>query len=497
MDSTSLTMSPLWNQFIGGSFQSRSPTLDAEATINLMSVTIDSASNAKKSMLLGTPGLRRLFSVATESCRGMFSQDGRTFAVVGATLYELDLTADTATTLGTVADDELPVSFASNGRGGEQLAICSGGELYVFELDTNTFLGAVTLPLTNAAASVDFIDGYGLVLEKDTVRCWFTALEDFTDVDGLDYFARSQTSDNFVAMKVLRDKVWLFGSQTTELYYDSGDADTPFVPYPGALLREGCAAPWSVTIQGEAIYWLAQDAEGRARFVRAADLDAQPVSTDAIDFALAQAPRLDDTEVLSYWQEGHGFVIWTCPSLSNCGRTFVFDTKEQLWHERASRDTIVSIFYRWRARGVASTDQGVIVGDFETGEIYLLDLNYFSDNGNPIWRVRRTPYLSAENSWLFVDQFELGIQAGVGLNSGQGVDPQVALRVSRDGAMTWGPAITASVGKQGNYLNRAVWRRLGRVRGDRLVIEVSQTDPVRTVWGPGAWLRITQGSDAA
>ena len=115
---------PVWSQFCSGSYTSRSGTLDQEATINLYSATVESQSNAKQKSLIGTPGLRKLLSVSTTACRGLFSEDGRTWCVVGAVLYELDLTANTATSRGTIADDGLPVSFASNGRGGEQLAIC-------------------------------------------------------------------------------------------------------------------------------------------------------------------------------------------------------------------------------------------------------------------------------------------------------------------------------------------------------------------------------------
>src|ERR1044071_9092397 len=122
-------MSPLWSQFIGGTYTSRSPTMADEICVNLFPVTIESQTNAKQKMLLGTPGLRALFSTATESCRGLFYEDQRAFGVVGAVLYEFDLVANTATSLGAIADDGLPVSFASNGRGGEQLAICGGGEL--------------------------------------------------------------------------------------------------------------------------------------------------------------------------------------------------------------------------------------------------------------------------------------------------------------------------------------------------------------------------------
>src|SRR5881396_224847 len=207
---------PAWSQFCGGSYQSRSPTLDCEQTINLYPATVESQTNTKQKSLIGTPGLRRLMSVATTGCRGIFSEDGRTWCVTGGVLYELDLAANTATSRGTIANDGLPVSFASNGRGGEQLAICGGGAVYVLDLETNVLTGPIALPLTNAAVQIEMIDGYGLLLEADTVKVWFSALENFESWDALDYWARSQTSDNYVALAVVRDRIYAMGSSTTD-----------------------------------------------------------------------------------------------------------------------------------------------------------------------------------------------------------------------------------------------------------------------------------------
>jgi hypothetical protein len=59
-----------------------------------------------------------------------------------------------------------------------------------------------------------------------------------------------------------------------------------------------------------------------------------------------------------------------------------------------------------------------------------------------------------------------------GLATGQGSDPQVMLRVSRDGGRTWGNERWRSIGKIGEYKKRVLWGKVRprarfRVRGLR------------------------------
>lgn len=397
--------------------------------------------------------------------------------------------SDDFAAIGTIPNDGLPVSFASNGRGGEQVALVGGGQLKIINLRTNTLSAAITLPLTNAPVMVDFLDGYFVLSEANTIRVWFSALEDGTSWDALDFFAVSLTSSNVVGIKVFRDRIWVFQSQSSLVYYDSGDADNPFVPYPGSVMQEGCVTPWAIVVLGEQIFWLAQDNQGRNRIVSAVDYAPVVISTPPISFALASYSTTADCEVLAYEQEGHPFVCWTFPTGD---QAWCYDTRTQQWHERSTYDATTGLRHRWRARGSCATETGIIVGDAVTGDVYTLDLDTFTDNGATIQRLRRTPYLSAENQWMFIDRFELGIQSGVGLVDGR--EPELMLSLSRDSGYTWTPPTMTSMGAMGNYLARAIWRKLGRVRADRLVIEVTQTDPVRAVWGPGAWIKARAGS---
>ena len=61
----------------------------------------------------------------------------------------------------------------------------------------------------------------------------------------------------------------------------------------------------------------------------------------------------------------------------------------------------------------------------------------------------------------------------------QGANPQAMLRWSNDGGSTWSNEHWTSIGQQGRYNNRAIWRRLGQAR-DR-VYEVVVTDPIKAV----------------
>ena len=79
----------------------------------------------------------------------------------------------------------------------------------------------------------------------------------------------------------------------------------------------------------------------------------------------------------------------------------------------------------------------------------------------------------------------------MGLNSGQGSDPQVMLRWSDDGGHTFSNEHWKSMGAIGKYGKRTIWRRLGATMKIRdRVYEVSGTDPVR-IYIMGAELAIS------
>jgi hypothetical protein len=94
-------------------------------------------------------------------------------------------------------------------------------------------------------------------------------------------------------------------------------------------------------------------------------------------------------------------------------------------------------------------------------------------------RLRRAPHLSVENIDLFHSAFELDLEPGMGLKTGQGSNPQLIMRMSRTGGKTWGNERWVTAGPQGKYTTRARW--LSNGRGRDIVYEVVCSDPVKIV----------------
>jgi hypothetical protein len=116
--------------------------------------------------------------------------------------------------------------------------------------------------------------------------------------------------------------------------------------------------------------------------------------------------------------------------------------------------------------------------------VYTLDENKFTDNGQTIVRELVTRHGSSDFNMITVAEFFLDMETGVGLQTGQGSQPQITLDVSKDNGRTWSNPRLLSVGAVGKYMTRVIARRFGSARD--FVFRVRMTDPVKFVVTEGA-----------
>jgi len=401
--------------FVGPSYTTQSKIAADDRTVNWIPSKIESGTGPAAYVFDPAPGFQSYCTLGDTPVRGFFSLNGGDFAVGGENLYELPSSSGGSPILraeGIVNLDNTPVSIAGNGDGGHQLMLASCSKLYCFELLTNT----LTLIPDITATFVVFQDGYFIALNPNTSTIYLSALENGLSWDLLDAAQRNDSPDKWLSMIVRPKEVWLFGSESTSVYYDDGNADFPFVPNPSVAIPYGCPAPYSVGLVYGSPIWLANDLT--VRYAAGNGYTGQRVSTHAVEFAIAgyaQDSIISDADCFTYEENGHAFYVLNFPT---AGATWVFDLR----------------------------------------------------------RVRRAPHLVEGLKRIRYGLFRLHMEVGLGLASGQGSNPLAMLRYSNDGGQTWSEPTTASAGRVGNSGALVDWFQLGQAR-DR-VFELSVSDPI-------------------
>ena len=185
----------------------------------------------------------------------------------------------------------------------------------------------------------------------------------------------------------------------------------------------------------------------------------------------------------SYQQQGHTFYVLTGGGLQT---TLVYDFNTQLWHERAYLDAEGN-FETDRAYCVMFIFNKILVGDKESGNIYELSMDEYTDNRDAILRERIYTHLFDDNQRVRYNKLNIGFETGVGLQNNQGSDPLVSLQLSKDGAKTWSTSHTHTIGAVGAYQTQVTFRRLGLAQEMTFRIRISEPVKVAII---GSYLAV-------
>ena len=462
--------------FVNGSYVAQSPTLSAARTVNLVPELDESGQANHVGALLAVPGMIARITALLGPVRAQFAQNGRWFCVAGTGFYELSMGAWTATYWGAVADDGTQASIASNGDGGLQLFIVAGLYGYTFTLDTNTFAAIADADFPNGSALWGlFADGYFIVIRADSAIFQISDLEDGTTWDPLDVAQKSTTADRLLSACAVGRTIWLFGSETIEPWYDSGDT-FPWTPVPGALIGIGLMAPKSVaqwSRHNAPCFLGGNDRGGPVAYIATGSTVAERISTHALEAIWGDYAQVSDAEGFCVEDNGHRFYWLTFPAAD---ATWVYDATTKIWHERGHWNTSTAQYEAHWARTLVTIGGRDFVGSRLDGTIYELRHDIYDDAGTTRRWLRRFQLPPRGDSMpTFHQALTLHARRGVGL-----VDtdpPQVMLRYSDNDGDTWSDELWASLGAAGDSGIRVEWRRLGRASQGR-IYEVSGSDPV-------------------
>jgi hypothetical protein len=177
--------------------------------------------------------------------------------------------------------------------------------------------------------------------------------------------------------------------------------------------------------------------------------------------------------VISYG--GHKIVYVCAPTL---GTTRGYDLATQLWHRRASWNPNGTVG-RWRANCsiLAFGSSKMLIGDVNSGKIGILSPTTYTEFGDPLILDMTSPTVDGKGAKVFVKEFQLDMETGVGLATGQGINPQIMMQYSLDGGRTWSSENWMPMGDMGQFLTRVRWTRLGSAL--QFTFRVKISDPVK------------------
>ena len=456
--------------FCGPAYKNDSLAISAQTCINLYP-EINGKDSKVPIALKPTPGLK-LWATLTGggSVRKIKkTSSNRFFGVCGNTLTEVTISG-TLIVRGTINSNSGRIDMTDNGL---ELIIVDAAmnEGWIYTLSTNT-LTQITSSGYPGGSHVSFINQRFLVNKPNTQQFYWSDLVDGTTWDGS--FASAEGSpDRINSMIALGGEEWVFGDESYDVFDNIGSS---FERIDGTHYDIGCIAPNSLSKTDKNVFWLGGDSLGHGKVFSNAGYRPQAISDPALEQTIQRYSKIDDAIGYCYQQLGHEFYVLSFPS---AGTTWAYDLSTNMWHERNYTDSDNN---KYMHRGINQEffNGKVYVGDWSNGNVYELDPDTTTDNGEEIHRERACPHIWNNMDDVYYSRFQLDIQVGVGLNgTGQDSNPQVMLDYSNDGGRTWLNEQWRAAGKIGEYTQRLIWNRMGSSR-DR-VFRIRMTDPVKWV----------------
>jgi hypothetical protein len=261
------------------------------------------------------------------------------------------------------------------------------------------------------------------------------------------------------------------GTHTIETQFNSDSGSPPFTRIDGGVLEnKGLYALHSAAHSTNFLYFL----DSNLMVTRVTGYQAQEITPPALAHRFKEIATGDE---IGFVVTIEGQVIYV---LNFTDETWAFSETTGQWFQlsygvNGGRHLMNSYQFCYGKH---------LVTDYRNGNIYELDPDTFTDNGEVQIRERVTPpingiSLGLPQSRFLMSRFSLDIHTGVGIASGQGSSPQFLMYYSVDGGRTWtnqGTAGYVNPGESGNYITRVNFDAM--VSFIDLLIKIKVSDPV-------------------
>lgn len=466
----------------GAGTRSKSPVVTVQRRLN---VYLENRKDGDKTRIAvyGTPGLVVDFTTTTPGGLPLRGFQGTQTALYLAAYNQFQSVAANGSVLasGTLSTTSGLVSMSYSPT---QVVIVDGASGYTYTPATTTFAAISSFPATGAR-TVTFVAGFFVAEQPGTQTFWVSNAFDGTTWNSLSFANASSDSDNILAVNNLNGNLILFMQQGMEFWQNQGLTPQPFAPILSATNTWGLAAIFSVAhVPGandqDSLIFLAQSTSGQVQCVQVSGFSPQVISDPDVENIWNSFSVTSDATAYTYQIDTHRFYQINFPTGN---RSFLFDVSTGVWSEVQTGTSVIPT----RHTGNLATYYAgqILVADYATNQVYTLSPTVYTDNGVTTIRQIVTRHVLSSFNRIRVAMLYLDMETGVGLQVGQGSNPQIMLEYSKDNGRTWSAQRWASSGLVGNYIARVIWRRFGCTRD--ATWRITQSDPVKFVITEGAF----------
>lgn len=403
-------------------------------------------------------------------CKPFVAQSGvdRGFYVFNEQLYQVSgisllfiASNGVITNLGTITGSNRCI-FDDDGL---NIFITTGNETFKYD---GSVITLVTDPNLETPNSVSYLNGFFLY-DGDDGRFQASDSGDGATINSLSVGIANSDGDAILRGIAHDQLIYWFGPRSIEPWYFTGTGNLPFERLEQGIIQLGLGATYSLAGTNESLFFLGNDRQVY-KLTRSV---AESISTPSVR-EIEGFNTVSDAIGFTSTIENQQFYWLVFPIES---RTFLYSISLNYW---------VDLSFgmdgeRHLANSYAFCYGKHFVADYRNGNIYELDKNTFTDNGEARLRIRDMApitggQIGVPGNMIISGRLQLEMEVGVGLATGQGITPEIMCNASGDGGKTFGAEEQVSIGVMGAYNKRVDFFKF--VAGYTLVYRIMITDPV-------------------
>lgn len=446
---------------VGPTYQNRSLPVNNQHTQNFY-IEVNKQGGEPVS-LMPFPGLKSFATTGVGVDRGMGEHAGVAYKVTGNTLYSLAIDG-TATPLGTIP-------------GSNRCKLFSDGVVLVITYGTgkpitwNTVVLTIGTDVDLANSDTGTYINRRVVYDGSGTALIFADLDKALVVNSLNNTSVNTSPTNVLAVETQAQQIIVFGEKSITPYYFSGTGNPPYKPIQNGTKKTGLKAIHSLAQDNDFIYFL----DNKLRVCRYAGLQIQNIGNPAISRAIASYTNPQDAIGETFTLDNQNFYYLTFPN----NASWLF-TENVGWTSLAygtkGAPHLISSYLNIYGKH--------LVADRRNGNVYELDFETFTDNGDVIQHQRVTSKIDGKTfgkpgARVFMDRLEIIVEGGTSLITGQGSNATIMMSFSDDGGNTFSSEDWESIGTLGDYGLKIEWFDLGDFYNR--IFRFRMSDPVKWV----------------